>query len=80
MAAGGFITLLKTLPTIVSSFKESIASLRRRGAAAAQAKRTERDLPITVVLVGSLGLVLVMARAALRPRDRSSGASCCSGC
>ena len=61
VAAGGFITLLKTLPTIVSSFKESIASLRRRDAAAAQVLRTERDLPITVVLVGSLVLVLVIA-------------------
>ena len=30
VAAGGFITLLKTLPTIVSSFKESVASLRDR--------------------------------------------------
>ena len=61
VAAGGFITLLKTLPTIVSSFKESIASLRRRDAAAAQVLRTERDLPITVVLVGSLVLVLIIA-------------------
>jgi OPT family oligopeptide transporter len=62
VAAGGFITLLKTLPTIVASFKESIASLRKRdtGGAAGQ-KRTERDLPITVVLVGSLVLVLVIA-------------------
>ena len=33
VAAGGFITLLKTLPTIVSSFKESVASLRQRDAA-----------------------------------------------
>ena len=62
VAAGGFITLLKTLPTIVASFKESIASLRKRdGAGAAGQKRTDRDLPITVVLVGSLVLVLVIA-------------------
>jgi OPT family oligopeptide transporter len=61
VAAGGFITLLKTLPTIVSSFKESVASLRRRKADAGQVPRTERDLPITVVLVGSLVLVLVIA-------------------
>jgi OPT family oligopeptide transporter len=60
VAAGGFITLLKTLPTIISAFKESLASLRE-GAGAGAAKRTERDLPITVVLFGSLGLVVVMA-------------------
>ena len=29
VAAGGFITLLKTLPTIIGSFKDSIASLRQ---------------------------------------------------
>jgi putative OPT family oligopeptide transporter len=61
VAAGGFITLLKTLPTIISSFKESIASLRKRDTSGGQVARTERDLPITVVLVGSLVLVLVIA-------------------
>jgi len=61
VAAGGFITLLKTLPTIVSSFRESLRSLRRRDAGGGEVLRTERDLPITVVLVGSLVLVLVIA-------------------
>jgi len=60
VAAGGFITLLKTLPTIVSSFRDSVASLRE-GAGSALQKRTERDLPITFVLAGSLGLIVVMA-------------------
>jgi OPT family oligopeptide transporter len=60
VAAGGFITLLKTLPTIISAFKESLASFRE-GAAGGVTKRTERDLPITVVLFGSVGLVVVMA-------------------
>jgi len=61
VAAGGFITLIKTLPTIVSSFKESIASLRRRAAGGGEVLRTERDLPISVVLIGSLVLILVIA-------------------
>ncbi len=60
VAAGGFITLLKTLPTIISAFKESLASFRE-GAAGGVTKRTERDLPITVVAFGSIGLVVVMA-------------------
>ncbi|OJH34410.1 OPT family oligopeptide transporter [Cystobacter ferrugineus] len=60
VAAGGFITLLKTLPTIVSAFKESLSSFKE-GAGAAARKRTENDLPITVVLVGSVGLIVVMA-------------------
>jgi OPT family oligopeptide transporter len=60
VAAGGFITLIKTLPTIVSSFRDSVASLRE-GAGAAIQKRTERDLPITFVLAGSAGLIVVLA-------------------
>ncbi|NUO80291.1 OPT/YSL family transporter, partial [candidate division KSB1 bacterium] len=32
VAAGGFITLIKTIPTIVSSFKGSLASMKERGA------------------------------------------------
>jgi len=60
VAAGGFITLMKTLPTIIAAFKGSVASLRG-GAGGASSRRTEQDLPITVVIVGSLGLVLIMA-------------------
>ncbi|HXU61450.1 MAG TPA: OPT/YSL family transporter, partial [Polyangia bacterium] len=59
VAAGGFITLLRTLPTIASSFKESLAALRQRDRSGTA--RTERDLPITFVLVGSAVLVAVMA-------------------
>ncbi len=64
VAAGGFITLVKTLPTIVAAFKGSLASFRGSGSAAEIAdanKRTSRDLPISLVLFGSLGLVLIMA-------------------
>ena len=65
VACGGFITLVKTLPTIVSAFKGSVASLRAGGGAAGGSgdavPRTQRDLPITVVVAGSIGLVLIMA-------------------
>ncbi|TMA10539.1 MAG: oligopeptide transporter, OPT family, partial [Deltaproteobacteria bacterium] len=60
VAAGGFITLLKTLPTIVASFQGSLAS-RRGGAGAASTARTERDLPLGVTVLGSLALVFIMA-------------------
>jgi OPT family oligopeptide transporter len=58
VAAGGFITLLKTIPTIVNSFKESMQSLREKGKAGML--RTERDLSFKVVIVGSLVLVGVL--------------------
>jgi OPT family oligopeptide transporter len=57
VAAGGLITLIKTIPTIVSSFKESIGSLKEKGGALVS--RTERDLSFKVVIVGSLLLVLL---------------------
>ena len=60
VAAGGFMTLLKTLPTIISSFKGSVASMRGARDAVAQ-KRTENDLPMGVVLVGSAALIGILA-------------------
>lgn len=59
VAAGGFITLMKTLPTIVSSFKESVASLKEKSEASIV--RTDRDLSFRVVIIGSLVLVALIA-------------------
>ncbi len=65
VAAGGFITLLKTIPTIVSSFKESIGSVKVEKQS--EIARTERDLNIKVVLYGSLGLILLVALLPIIP-------------
>jgi OPT family oligopeptide transporter len=59
VAGAGFITLIKTMPTIVASFRESVGAIGK-GASAAIA-RTDNDLPISVVAFGSLGLILLMA-------------------
>ncbi|HMG88442.1 MAG TPA: oligopeptide transporter, OPT family, partial [Chryseolinea sp.] len=59
VAAGGFITLVKTIPTIVSSFKESLGSMRDKNEAGVL--RTDRDLSFKVVIIGSLVLVLLIA-------------------
>lgn len=62
VAAGGFITLIKTIPTIISSFKGSIGSLKKGGTSTdTQVPRTERDLSMKVVGIGSLVLLLVIA-------------------
>ncbi|MBI3081896.1 MAG: oligopeptide transporter, OPT family [Gemmatimonadetes bacterium] len=60
VAAAGLITLLRTLPTIVSAFKESFGALAEMRAGRAPA-RTERDIPITYVIGGSLLLILIVA-------------------
>jgi putative OPT family oligopeptide transporter len=61
VACGGFLTLLKTIPTIVSAFKGSLGSLRGGGVGGKDGRRTDRDLPLSFVLGGSLALVVVIA-------------------
>ncbi|MEY3921605.1 MAG: hypothetical protein RL634_1366 [Bacteroidota bacterium] len=67
VAAGGFITLIKTIPTIVSSFKGSIGKIRKDQSGTHQSLRTERDLSLKIVLWGSLALILLMAILPILP-------------
>jgi len=60
VAAGGFITLIKTIPTIISSFKGSLGSVRAEGNKEVAISRTERDLSVKIVIWGSLALILLM--------------------
>jgi putative OPT family oligopeptide transporter len=60
VAAAGLITLIRTLPTIVAAFRESFKSLKGLKGGE-KAIRTERDIPITFVLLGSLILVAIVA-------------------
>jgi OPT family oligopeptide transporter len=70
VAAGGFITLFKTIPTIISSFKGSVGSLKTEDKNAnAEVKRTERDLSIKVVGIGSIALILLMTVLPQVPGD-----------
>ena len=59
VAAGGFITLIKTIPTIIGSFRDSLASLKEKNETGIL--RTERDLSFKVVIFGSIALVVLMA-------------------
>lgn len=60
VAGAGIITLIKTMPTIVSSFKDSFGELKGSDKTVA-AIRTESDLSLKVVGIGSLALILLMA-------------------
>ena len=60
VAAGGLFTLVRTIPTIISSFQGSLKDLKSAGQGGNR-KRTERDIPMNYVLWGSLALALVMA-------------------
>jgi putative OPT family oligopeptide transporter len=69
VAAGGFITLIKTIPTIISSFKGSLGSMRAEKTENVTIKRTDRDLSVKIVLWGSLGLILLMTIMPQVPGD-----------
>ena len=56
----GIMTLIKTIPTIISAFKDSLGDLKN-GSGAGTVSRTEKDLPISFVLIGAVVLVVFMA-------------------
>lgn len=61
VAAGGIINLARAMPTIVDSFAASFRDLRKTSAGeGSSSRRTEHDIPITFVLVGSVLLALAM--------------------
>lgn len=70
VAAGGIITLIKTIPTIVKSVKGSVASLKAESAAgSATVARTEKDLSLKIVGFGTLGLILLITLLPQVPGD-----------
>ncbi|GGH77486.1 OPT family oligopeptide transporter [Filimonas zeae] len=69
VAAGGFITLFKTLPTIVSSFKGSLSAIKTDKTDKATIRRTERDLDVRIVGIGSLVLIALMTVLPQIPGD-----------
>jgi len=69
VTAGGIITLIKTLPTIVKSIRSSIATLQRSKDSSVTILRTEKDLSLRIVGLGSLGLVLLIALLPQVPGD-----------
>ena len=69
VAAGGIISLVRSLPTIWQGLRGGLADLQRqRAAAAAQARlRTDQDLSLKVVAGGCVALVaMIMLASSLR--------------
>ena len=69
VAASGLITLIKTAPTIVAALQAGLRDVRaQRSAQAPVASRTERDLSMRVVVVGSLAiLAMIWALLTFKP-------------
>ncbi len=58
VAAGGIISLVKSLPTIVTTFRDAMKGLK--GGSKSGGLRTEKDLDIRFILVGVLVLAVVI--------------------
>ena len=58
LAAGGIISLVKSLPLIVRTFRDAIKSMK--GGIGSGQKRTEKDIPMTIVLGAILVLTLLV--------------------
>ena len=60
VAASGLITLFRTLPTIVGALKAGLGNLQKSKEVLASEERTDRDLPMSVVIGGSVALVALI--------------------
>jgi putative OPT family oligopeptide transporter len=63
VATGGIISLIRSFPIIVSAFRRGFRTFMdsRKGTAARETTpRTDQDLPLSIVVFGSLGLVLAI--------------------
>jgi putative OPT family oligopeptide transporter len=61
VAAGGFISLARGLPTIIGAFSGGLKNLKGgSGAQVTTVRRTEQDLPMSVVLGGSAAIALAI--------------------
>jgi putative OPT family oligopeptide transporter len=67
VATGGVISMLQALPLIFGAFRSGLRDMMAKKSNGesreSSAVRTERDLPMWVVLAGSAGLVLALAAA-----------------
>lgn len=70
VAAGGIITLIKTIPTIAKSIRSSVASMKAENKAGTkETLRTDRDLSLKIVGLGSLGLVALISALPIIPGE-----------
>ncbi len=60
VAVGGFVSLFKSLPVIISSFSAGFKQITGRSTEATTAIRTQKDLSMTLVLGGVLLVVLLL--------------------
>lgn len=63
VAAGGIVSLLRSLPTILASIREGLKDFQGGATARVSLVRTDRDLSMKIVYVGSIALVIAIMLA-----------------
>lgn len=58
IATGGIISLIKSLPLIISTFRDSMKSMK--GSQNGGTLRTDKDLPMGVILAGIVAMVFII--------------------
>ena len=58
IATGGIISLIKSLPLIVTTFRDSMKSMK--GSKNTSTKRTAQDLPMQFILLGVIAMVFII--------------------
>jgi putative OPT family oligopeptide transporter len=61
VAAAGLITLIRTMPTIISALRAGLKDVRAEGAGGANgSSRIERDMPMSWVIAGSAVIIVLL--------------------
>ena len=58
IATGGIISLINSLPLIVTTFRDSIKSMK--GSKSTSGARTAQDLPMGIVLIGIVAMIVII--------------------
>ena len=58
IATGGIISLIKSLPLIISTFRDSMKSMK--GGSVKGTARTDRDLPMNFILIGIVAMIVII--------------------
>lgn len=66
VAFGGVFSLIKSIPLIFTTFKESMKDLRK-GASGDECIRTDKDISMTIVIIGVLVIILLMGMLPIIP-------------
>jgi putative OPT family oligopeptide transporter len=61
VSIGGFVSLIKSFPTIIQSFATGFRQIVKRGSKEQQeVHRTQKDLPMSTVLIGTLLVIIAL--------------------